>query len=482
MPGDDDDLDALAAARHIDVDDDELSDSSSIGTAKFSWCARSEFRTNDASSRSDRKFFFNCITKVLGTLRQIESSEHYQKSDDKTSAYVVGNSDKDYNCVLCGEQHKNKRGHQSQNLGLCSQFKNLKLLKEKDRKFVSLRGATGTGKTFVVANVIAEHDKPVLVVVPNKTLAAQVARELRGYLRTSHLVELFVSHFSVYIPESCRGGRYVEKRSAVDPDLDALRHRATRALVEAKSTNRTPVIVASVSCLYGLGLPSDFVDAALFLGKDGEVGQYGNAEKIINKLETECLYERAPAFGAVERGQFRTRNKGTDQVEIRVWPPYSNEHVDIMLDKHSGDFLEGKRVVYNEKEQQHETEYINAMTIWPRVHYVTPKERVTMAVKSINEELVCREHELREEDAVLEADRLRQRVSADLEMLRDIGWCPGAEHYSRHLRGANPGEPPVTLLDYFSHENNEEIGEASEAISASFQPESFLGPNNHHDA
>ena len=95
-----------------------------------------------------------------------------------------------------------------------------------------------------------------------------------------------MSHFSVYIPESCRGGRYVEKRSAVDPDLDALRHRATRALVEAKSTNRTPVIVASVSCLYGLGLPSDFVDAALFLGKDGEVGQYGNAEKIINKLET----------------------------------------------------------------------------------------------------------------------------------------------------------------------------------------------------
>jgi len=334
--------------------------------------------------------------------------------------------------------------------------KTLRLLKERDRKFVSLRGATGTGKTFVVANVIAEHNKPVLVVVPNKTLAAQVARELRGYLRTSHLVELFVSHFSVYIPESCSGGRYVEKRSAVDPDLDALRHRATRALVEAKSTNRTPVIVASVSCLYGLGLPSDFVDAALFLGKDGEVGQYGNAENIIDKLETECLYERAPAFGMVERGQFRTRNKGTDQVEIRVWPPYTNEHVDITLDKDSGEFLEGKRIIFNEKEQQHETEYFNAMTIWPRVHYVTPKERVTMAIKSINEELVCREHELREEDAVLEADRLRQRVSADLEMLRDIGWCPGAEHYSRHLRGAKPGEPPVTLLDYFSHENNQD--------------------------
>ena len=332
----------------------------------------------------------------------------------------------------------------------------LKLLKEQDRKFVSLRGATGTGKTFVVANVIAEHSKPVLVVVPNKTLAAQVARELRGYLRTSHLVELFVSHFSVYIPESCSGGRYVEKRSAVDPDLDALRHRATRALVEAKSTNRTPVIVASVSCLYGLGLPSDFVDAALFLGKDVEDLQYGNAEKIIDKLETECLYERAPAFGIVERGQFRTRNKGTEQVEIRVWPPYSNEHVDITLDKDTGSFLEGKRVIFNENEQQHETEYFNAITIWPRVHYVTPKERVTMAIKSINEELVCREHELREEDAVLEADRLRQRVSADLEMLKDIGWCPGAEHYSRHLRGAKPGEPPVTLLDYFSHENNQD--------------------------
>ena len=187
--------------------------------------------------------------------------------------------------------------------------KTLKLLKEKDRKFVSLRGATGTGKTFVVANVIAEHDKPVLVVVPNKTLAAQVARELRGYLRTSHLVELFVSHFSVYIPESCRGGRYVEKRSAVDPDLDALRHRATRALVEAKSTNRTPVIVASVSCLYGLGLPSDFVDAALFLGIDGVVGQYGIAEQIFIMLEPECLYDRAPAFGRSSVGSLEREIK-----------------------------------------------------------------------------------------------------------------------------------------------------------------------------
>ena len=337
--------------------------------------------------------------------------------------------------------------------------KTIALLKDSNRKFITLRGATGTGKTFVVANVIADYKKPVLVVVPNKSLAAQVARELRGYLRTSHLVELFVSHFSVYVPESCSNGRYVEKRSAIDEDLDALRHRATRAIVEAKQTNRTPVIVASVSCLYGLGLPSDFVDAALFLGSNAQAADYGDAEKIIEKLESECLYERAPSFGMVDRGQFRTRknkNSSSDTTEIRVWPPYSNEHVDITVDTKTGQFLEGKRDIYNENEKQYETEYFNAMTIWPRVHYVTPKDRLTMAIKSINEELIQREHDLRAADFSLEADRLRQRVSADLELLRDIGWCPGAEHYSRHLRGANPGEPPVTLLDYFSHENDNE--------------------------
>ena len=145
------------------------------------------------------------------------------------------------------------------------------LSRDDDAKYTCLRGATGTGKTFVVANVIdtIARDKPTLVVVPNKTLAAQVARELRAYLRDTHRVELFVSHFSMYVPESFSRGRYVEKRSAIDPNLDALRHRATRALVESDNV----VIVASVSCLYGMGMPADYDDAWLSLEPYPEPGE-----------------------------------------------------------------------------------------------------------------------------------------------------------------------------------------------------------------
>ena len=313
------------------------------------------------------------------------------------------------------------------------------LLREEGRKFVCLRGATGTGKTFVVANVVASAGAPALVAVPNKTLAAQVARELRAYLGETHRVELFVSHFSVYVPESFSNGRYTEKRSAVDADLDALRHRATRALVEP---GKTPVIVASVSCLYGLGLPTDYVDAALTIEIGASASELG-VEGVEEKLRERLLYERVAPYAEVERGQFRTSPAPDDEncFTVTIWPPYLESALDVRV---RGD--DGTVVACASRGRS-----LHKVTIWPRVHYITPAERLQRALVSIESELEAQVKHLRSEGFAIEADRLEQRTNADLQLLRELGWCPGAEHYSRHLRGAKPDEPPVTLLDYFSY-------------------------------
>jgi len=315
-----------------------------------------------------------------------------------------------------------------------------KMLKDEQRRFVCLRGATGTGKTFVVANVLAELERPTLVVVPNKTLAAQVARELRAYLGETHRVELFVSHFSVYIPESFSNNRYTEKRSAIDSDLDALRHRATRALVEP---GKTPVVVASVSCLYGLGLPTDYVDAALTIEVGASASKYG-IEGVEDKLRDDLLYERVMPYMDLERGQFKRSAAPDDEncFNVQIWPPYLESALDIRVRGDDGTIVscesQGGRPV-------------ETLTIWPRVHYITPAERLKRALVSIKDELDEQCKTLRTKGCAIEADRLEQRTNADLALLRELGWCPGAEHYSRHLRGAKPEEPPVTLLDYFSY-------------------------------
>lgn len=313
------------------------------------------------------------------------------------------------------------------------------LLRDGDRKYVCLRGATGTGKTFVVANVLAGMDKPALVVVPNKTLAAQVARELRAYLGETHRVELFVSHFSVYVPESYSNGRYTEKRSAIDADLDALRHRATRALVEP---GKTPVIVASVSCLYGLGLPTDYVDAALTI-EIGAAASVHGIRGLESKLRDDLLYERVMPYMEVERGQFKTSPAPDDEncFTVEIWPPYLESALELRIRENDG-------TVVSCQSRGCST---HSLTIWPRVHYITPAERLQRALVSIQNELEEQSKMLRGEGFALEADRLEQRTNADLQLLRELGWCPGAEHYSRHLRGARPEEPPVTLLDYFSY-------------------------------
>jgi len=317
-----------------------------------------------------------------------------------------------------------------------------RLLGDRTRKYVCLRGATGTGKTYVVAHVLARDERPALVVVPNKTLAAQVARELRAYLGETRRVELFVSHFSVYVPESYSNGRYTEKRSAVDHDLEALRHRATRALVEP---GKTPVVVASVSCLYGLGLPTDYVNAALTM----EVGASASArgiDGVVDALRDDLLYARVAPYLDVERGQFRVSGAPDEEncFDVTIWPPYLDAPLDARV---RGD--DGTIVACEIKGTNTER-----VTIWPRVHYVTPAERLERALVSIQAELDDQIKTLRARGCAIEADRLEQRTNADLSLLRELGWCPGAEHYSRHLRGAKPEEPPVTLLDYFSYSDD----------------------------
>ena len=326
----------------------------------------------------------------------------------------------------------------------------VRLLRDEGRRVACLRGATGTGKTFVVANVLDRYarDRPTLVVVPNKTLAAQVARELRGYL-PSHRVELFVSHFSLYVPESFSGGRYVEKRSAVDPNLDALRHRATKALVETDAV----VVVASVSCLYGLGMPADYVDARLVL--DPSRGFPGGRDEVARHLIDALLYSKS-AEGArrVAPGEFAwadDRPRDAPARRLVLWPPYEDAPLEIELDR-EGVLLERGRGTSNadadaDADRPRRSE---RLTIWPRQHHVTPPDRVREATAAIRREMVARAAELRAEGSHIEAERLEQRTTADVGLLEELGWCPGAEHYSRHLAGRAPGDPPVTLLDYLN--------------------------------
>ena len=354
----------------------------------------------------------------------------------------------------------------------------VKHLRDDNARFACLRGATGTGKTFVVANVIdtIARDKPTLVVVPNKTLAAQVARELRAYLRDTHRVELFVSHFSLYVPESFSRGRYVEKRSAIDPNLDALRHRATRALVESDNV----VVVASVSCLYGMGMPADYVDARLVLEPNASHG-HGGRDALGARLTEGLLYEPAGAGAGGEspaphddvvadrvmRGQWAWGPVGIRGSELRrlvVWPPYEDSPLQFDLDK------EGRLVGFlrtpqgTNRDGAKRSAYVledvcnpnplppppQRVTLWPRQHHITPPERLKLATAAIGRELRERCAELRANGHGMEAERLEQRTNADVALLNELGWCPGAEHYSRHLGGRAEGEPPVTLLDYLN--------------------------------
>jgi excinuclease ABC subunit B len=291
-----------------------------------------------------------------------------------------------------------------------------------------LLGVTGSGKTFTMAQVIAQMNRPTLVMVHNKTLAAQLFQEFRRFF-PGNAVEYFVSYYDYYQPEAYvpASDTYIEKEATINDEIDRLRLSATRSLFE----RRDVIIVASVSCIYGLGSPEAYYGMMLPL----EVGQRIDREQILRKL-VDIQYERNDVeFG---RGTFRVRG---DIVE--VYPSYEEHAVRIGLFGDEIDELVAFDPLTGRTSRRHQR-----LAIYPKSHFVAPRENTRRAIASIKTELAGRRSELEAEGKLLEAQRLHQRTMFDLEMIREIGYCHGIENYARHLTGRKPGEPPPTLLDY----------------------------------
>jgi len=301
---------------------------------------------------------------------------------------------------------------------------------EKGLKHQVLLGVTGSGKTFTIANVIANVNKPTLVIAHNKTLAAQLYGEFKE-LFSENAVEFFVSYYDYYQPEAYipATDTYIEKDALINDDIDRLRHSATRAVLERTDT----IVVASVSCIYGIGSPQDYMDMHLVI----EEGMHTERDEILRRL-IEMQYARSDI--EFKRGTFRVRG---DIVEI--YPSFSLDK-GIRLEFFGDDIdalrefdpLTGEKIRKLEK-----------LALFPNSHWITPRERLEPALKNIEKEMEERiEYFLREGDP-LAAKRIEQRTRFDLEMLREFGYCHGIENYSRHLSGRAPGEPPYTLIDYF---------------------------------
>jgi len=293
-----------------------------------------------------------------------------------------------------------------------------------------LLGVTGSGKTFTMANVIEKVQKPTLVISHNKTLAAQLYGEFKE-LFPENAVEYFVSYYDYYQPEAYipSTDTYIEKDTQINEDIDKMRHSATRSLLERNDV----IIVASVSCIYGLGSPEAYHGMLLYLEK----GMTISREEILSKL-VEIQYERNDID--FHRGTFRVRGD-----VIEVFPAHEGSRAirielfgDEVEDISKIDPLKGKVI-----------EPLDKVPIYPGSHYVTPPDRLQKAIQSIREELRERVPWFKSQDHHLEAQRLEQRTKFDLEMLQELGYCQGIENYSRHLTGRRPGEPPPTLLDYY---------------------------------
>ena len=303
-------------------------------------------------------------------------------------------------------------------------------IKGGDRDQVLL-GVTGSGKTFTMAKVIEELDRPTIVLAHNKTLAAQLFHEFKSFF-PDNAVEYFVSYYDYYQPEAYipASDTYIEKESTINDELDKLRMSATRSLFE----RRDVIVVASVSCIYGIGSPEAYYGMMLLLEK----GQSIARESILRKL-VEIQYERSEEL---RRGTFRVRG---DIIEI--YPPYDDLAVRVELwgtqieAIRKIDPITGAIAVTREGE-------IKRQPIYPKTHYVVPPEQRERAIQSIYEELEWWKPELQRQGKIVEAQRITQRVNYDIEMMRTIGYCHGIENYSRHMSGRLPGEAPPTLLDY----------------------------------
>jgi len=302
---------------------------------------------------------------------------------------------------------------------------------EAGEKHQVLLGVTGSGKTFTAAKVIERENRPVLVLAHNKTLAAQLYSEFKGFF-PQNAVEYFVSYYDFYQPEAYipASDTYIEKESTINDELDKLRMSATRSLFE----RRDVVVVASVSCIYGIGSPEAYYGMLLMIEK----GQSTNREAVLRKL-VDMQYQRAEDL---RRGTFRVRG---DRLEI--YPPYEDNGYAIEL---WGDQIDAIRQIDPlTGEVRSGQNDLSRLTIYPKSHYVMPAAQRERAIKTILEELDWWKPELERQGKYAEAQRVWQRTMFDIEMMRTIGYCHGIENYSRHMSGRLPGEAPPTLLDYF---------------------------------
>ena len=296
-------------------------------------------------------------------------------------------------------------------------------------RFQTLLGATGTGKTFAIAHVIQNVQRPTLVVAHNKTLTAQLCNEFRE-LFPDNAVHYFVSYYDYYQPEAYipQTDTYIEKDSSINDEIDRLRHAATCALFE----RRDVIIVASVSCIYGLGSPENYHEMSVALARGGEMDR----DEVMRSLVSLQYTRNEVGF---ERGTFRARG---DTLEII--PAYQEQVVRVEF---FGDEVE--RIAILDPITGHPLREEDRVTIYPASHFITPAERTRRAIETIEEELEERLDLLRKAGRLLEAQRLEQRTRYDLEMMQEMGYCSGIENYSRHLDGRAPGQPPHVLLDYF---------------------------------
>ncbi len=301
---------------------------------------------------------------------------------------------------------------------------------QEGNQFETLLGVTGSGKTFTMANVIQALNKPTLIIAHNKTLAAQLYSEFKEFF-PNNAVEYFVSYYDYYQPEAYvpSTDTYIEKDSSINDEIDKLRHSATAALSERSDV----IIVASVSCIYGLGSPIDYKEMVISL----RPGMIKDRDEVIRKL-IDIQYTRNDMD--FKRGSFRVRG---DVLEI--YPAYSGG--DAYRIEFFGDEVD--RITEIDTLTGEIKAQLGHVAIFPASHYVIPKEKMELAAKNILEELKEQVAWFKSEDKLLEAQRISERTNFDVEMMRETGFCSGIENYSRHLTGSAPGEPPCTLIDYF---------------------------------
>ncbi|MCU0525560.1 MAG: excinuclease ABC subunit UvrB [Elainella sp. Prado103] len=302
-------------------------------------------------------------------------------------------------------------------------------LVKKGERFQTLLGATGTGKTHSIARVIQNVGKPTLVLAHNKTLAAQLCNELREFF-PDNAVEYFISYYDYYQPEAYIPvtDTYIAKTASINDEIDMLRHSATRSLFERQDV----IVVASISCIYGLGIPSEYLKASIPF----KVGMEVDQRQILRDLAA-VQYERNDLD--MGRGKFRVKG---DVLEIG--PAYEDRLIRIEF---FGDEIDAIR--YIDPITGETLQSMDALNVYPARHFVTPDERLEEACNDIEQELKLRLVELEGENKLLEAQRLEQRTRYDLEMLREVGYCNGVENYARHLAGRQAGSPPECLVDYF---------------------------------